>query len=98
MKGFSESIGPENVDPGLPAIHNVFSTTEMDLTKEQKAAVEKNEVTVAGFTLKFKTVVLMNLVNEAITTEYPKGLVHLIAKEISIIMFYTYFSIWILLR
>ena len=82
MKGFSESIDSENVDPSLPAIHNVFSTTHNDLAKEQKAAVEKNKVAVAAFTLVFKTVALMNLVNKAKTIEYQKGLAHLIAKEL----------------
>ena len=81
MKGFSESIDPENMDPELPAVHDVFST-DVDVAKVEKAAVQRNKTAVATFTLAFKTVALMNIVNEAKTNEYPKGLAHLIAKEL----------------
>ena len=81
MKGFAESIDAKKTDPDLPVRHDAFDA-DPTVAKKQKEAVERNKIAVAAFTLSFKTAALMNIVNDSKTAEYPKGLAHLIAKEL----------------
>ena len=81
MKGFAESVDWENPDPDLPTKHNEFSI-DADVRKKQEAAVKRNKSAIAAFTLAFRTKACMNMINEAKSDEYPKGLAHLVAKEL----------------
>ena len=81
LKGFEESIDPDNVDAELPAVYNVFDSNA-DKEKIEKMAVKRNKTAVAAYTLAFKTPALMNIVNEGKTAAYPNGLAYLIAREL----------------
>ena len=81
LKGFEDSVNPDQMDVELPAKYNVFDT-DADKEKKEKLAVKKNSTAVAAYTLAFKTPALMNIVNEGKTADYPNGLAYLIAREL----------------
>ena len=81
MKGFAEAIDWENPDPDLPSKHNVFDA-DQDVKKRQEAAVKRNKTAIAAFTLAFQTKASLNMINEAKSPDYPRGLAHLVAKEL----------------
>ena len=82
MKGFAEAIDWENVDPNSPTSEKVLSA-DADTKKKEEEAIKKNKTAMAAFTLAFKTKACMNMINEAKTDEYLKGLAYLVAKELN---------------
>ena len=81
LKGFAEALDWENPDPDLPAKHDALSA-DSDTRKKQEAALKRNKSAIAAFTLAFQTKSSMNMINDAKTPEYPKGLARLVAKEL----------------
>ena len=65
----------------MPAKHNVLSADD-DTRKKQEAALKRNKSAVAAFILAFQTKACMNMINEAKTPEYLKGLASRVAKEL----------------
>ena len=82
MKGFAEALDWTTVDPDLPANEKTLSN-DNDTKKKQEDALKRNRTAIAAFTLAFKTKACMNMINEAKTADYPKGLAHLVAKELN---------------
>ena len=81
MKGFENSINPDQIDVEFPAKYDVFDA-DADKKKNKKEAIKRNNTAVAAYTLAFKTAALMNIVNEGKTADYPNGLAYLIAREL----------------
>ena len=81
MKGFAQALEWKNPDPDMPVKHDDFTGGDED-KKKQKEAVKRNKTAIAAFTLAFKTKACMNMINEAKSTNYPKGLARVVAEEL----------------
>ena len=81
MKGFAEAIEWENPDPDLPNKHDVLDS-DPDVKKKQEAAIKRNKTAMAAFILAFQTKASLNMINEAKSSNYPRGLAYLVAKEL----------------
>ena len=81
MKGFGEALDYKSPDPDLPKKEKELSA-DASIKKKQQEAVKRNKTAIAAFTLAFKTKADMNLINEAKSDEWPKGLASIVAKEL----------------
>jgi len=80
MKGFAEALEWKAPDPDMPAKHDVL--TGNDDKKKQTEALKRNKTAIAAFTLAFKTKACMNMINEAKSSDYPKGLARVVVEEL----------------
>ena len=81
MKGFAEALDWENPDPDLPVKHDELDS-DPDVRKLEEAAIKRNKTAIAAFTLAFQTKASLNMINEAKSVNYPRGLAYLVAKEL----------------
>ena len=81
MKGFVEALEWKTPDPSMPAKHDVLTGSDEE-QKKQSEALKRNKTAIAAFTLAFKTKACMNMINEAKSEEYPKGLARVVAEEL----------------
>ena len=75
---FSESMNPKAMDPALPAKAADFVTTDAT----QVAAMKRNDMAVAAYTLAFSTDRMMAFIDKGTTPDWPEGNAHLITKAL----------------
>jgi hypothetical protein len=71
----------ETQDPYLPR-KEVSNKDYNLLTKEQRQAIKKNEIAMAGFSMAFITDKAMNMVFLALMEGWEEGEAHLVVKEL----------------
>ena len=81
MKGFAEAIEWERPDPDLPNKHDELDS-DPTVREKQEAAIKRNKIAMAAFTLAFQTKASLNMINVAKSSDYPRGLAYLVAKEL----------------
>ena len=78
---FGEAIGTtQEVD--LPATEATALSADPDIAKRQKAAKWRNNMAIAQLTLAFSKGTLMNIILNAGTTDWPRGLAWNVIKKL----------------